>query len=157
MLSLRYNWLWHASMKVMNGKIQFHMSHRRVLPEDEGFYYCEADNDNERLRSQPAYLLPAGTSMSSCKEFMHAYKSCTHEVNTYCSTQGWIDAVHKPQQEVTVGAGSSELDVWILSVMSLLTSGTTGAGKIKFSFSQICTWQTCSMYRVSQNSLYLGN
>ncbi|MCJ8746806.1 hypothetical protein PDJAM_G00145990 [Pangasius djambal] len=31
----------------------------RVLPEDEGFYYCEADNEKERLRSQPAYLLPA--------------------------------------------------------------------------------------------------
>ncbi|XP_026994292.2 hemicentin-1-like [Tachysurus fulvidraco] len=31
----------------------------RVLPEDEGFYYCEADNDKERLRSQAAYLLPA--------------------------------------------------------------------------------------------------
>ncbi|XP_058231005.1 titin isoform X2 [Hemibagrus wyckioides] len=31
----------------------------RVLPEDEGFYYCEANNDKERLRSQSAYLLPA--------------------------------------------------------------------------------------------------
>ncbi|KAK3539051.1 hypothetical protein QTP86_023497, partial [Hemibagrus guttatus] len=31
----------------------------RVLPEDEGFYYCEANNDQERLRSQSAYLLPA--------------------------------------------------------------------------------------------------
>lgn len=43
----------------------FHMSYRRVLREDEGFYYCEADNNKERLRSQPAYLLPAGTFMSS--------------------------------------------------------------------------------------------
>ncbi|XP_017546472.2 contactin-2 [Pygocentrus nattereri] len=31
----------------------------RVLPEDEGFYHCEANNEKERLRSQPAYLLPA--------------------------------------------------------------------------------------------------
>lgn len=65
-------------MKVLNRKIQFCISHRRVLPEDEGFYYCEADNDKERLRSQAAYLLPAGTIMSSSKDFMHAYKPCTH-------------------------------------------------------------------------------
>ncbi|XP_072520598.1 protein sidekick-2 isoform X2 [Salminus brasiliensis] len=31
----------------------------KVLPEDEGFYHCEANNEMERLRSQPAYLLPA--------------------------------------------------------------------------------------------------
>uniref|UniRef100_A0A8B9HSP9 Ig-like domain-containing protein n=1 Tax=Astyanax mexicanus TaxID=7994 RepID=A0A8B9HSP9_ASTMX len=31
----------------------------RVLPEDEGFYHCEANNEKERLRSRPAYLLPA--------------------------------------------------------------------------------------------------
>ncbi|XP_026881345.2 hemicentin-2 [Electrophorus electricus] len=31
----------------------------RVLPEDEGLYHCEANNDQDRRRSQPAYLLPA--------------------------------------------------------------------------------------------------
>lgn len=85
----------HACRKVTNVKMQFHISHRRVLPEDEGFYYCEADNDKERLRSQPAYLLPAGTYMSSSKEFMHAYTPCIHEVSTHCSTQEYIDAIHK--------------------------------------------------------------
>ncbi|KAI5613263.1 roundabout-like 1-like [Silurus asotus] len=48
-----------VSKALTNGPIQFYMSHRRVLPEDEGFYYCEANNGKERLRSQPAYLLPA--------------------------------------------------------------------------------------------------
>ncbi|TST10039.1 Hemicentin-1 [Bagarius yarrelli] len=32
---------------------------KSVLSEDEGFYYCEAENNKETLRSQSAYLLPA--------------------------------------------------------------------------------------------------
>ncbi|XP_076854212.1 peroxidasin homolog isoform X2 [Brachyhypopomus gauderio] len=31
----------------------------RVLPEDEGLYHCEVNNDQERRRSQFGYLLPA--------------------------------------------------------------------------------------------------
>ncbi|XP_028831759.1 hemicentin-2 isoform X2 [Denticeps clupeoides] len=32
---------------------------RRVLEEDEGFYYCDATNKKDLVRSSPAYLLPA--------------------------------------------------------------------------------------------------
>lgn len=39
--------------------------HRRVLSEDEGFYFCEASNGMEKVISQPAYLLPAGTVPSN--------------------------------------------------------------------------------------------
>nr|XP_055056647.1 hemicentin-1 isoform X2 [Misgurnus anguillicaudatus] len=31
---------------------------QRVSSKDEGFYFCEASNDKERVTSQPAYLLP---------------------------------------------------------------------------------------------------
>ncbi|KAK7165114.1 hypothetical protein R3I94_003475 [Phoxinus phoxinus] len=32
---------------------------KRVLSEDEGLYFCEARNEKEKVKSQPAYLLPA--------------------------------------------------------------------------------------------------
>ncbi|XP_073807729.1 uncharacterized protein isoform X2 [Danio rerio] len=32
---------------------------QRVLPEDEGLYFCEAHNQKAKVKSQPAYLLPA--------------------------------------------------------------------------------------------------
>jgi len=35
------------------------------LSEDEGLYFCEARNEKEKVKSQPAYLLPAGTSDES--------------------------------------------------------------------------------------------
>lgn len=35
---------------------------RNVSKEDEGWYHCEASNQDETIRSQPAFLLPAGTA-----------------------------------------------------------------------------------------------
>ncbi|XP_077087920.1 titin isoform X2 [Siphateles boraxobius] len=35
------------------------LSFKRVLSEDEGLYFCEARNEKEKVKSQPAYLLPA--------------------------------------------------------------------------------------------------
>lgn len=34
---------------------------RNVTKEDEGYYHCEASNQKESIKSQPAFLLPAGT------------------------------------------------------------------------------------------------
>lgn len=37
---------------------------RNVSKEDEGWYQCEASNQEESIKSHPAYLLPAGMSVN---------------------------------------------------------------------------------------------
>lgn len=38
---------------------------RNVSKEDEGWYQCEASNQEESIKSHPAYLLPAGMPVKS--------------------------------------------------------------------------------------------
>ena len=50
---------------------------RNVTQEDEGSYHCEASNQNETIKSQPALLLPAGKVFNikhSCNCGMQHFK-----------------------------------------------------------------------------------
>lgn len=41
---------------------------RNVTKEDEGSYHCEASNQKDSIKSQPAFLLPAGTVYQHLQE-----------------------------------------------------------------------------------------